>query len=138
MSTTQTRHTPTGVSFCWWHNVGMGMPWTRAASKIVVPCGTDTDVSSIVSCTCFAGTDLTDTTASIVILFSGLIEADPSGAAAPDDVFFYDARKMFHHRGDGDWHNLSKSANGCLPHSRRKLFQDLHVFRRTLPCSPAF
>ena len=38
-STTQTRHTPTGFSFCWWHSVGMGMPLMRAASKMVVPAG---------------------------------------------------------------------------------------------------
>ena len=37
ISTTQTRHTPTGFSFCWWQRVGMGMPFRRAASKMVVP-----------------------------------------------------------------------------------------------------
>src|SRR5579871_4763133 len=54
-STRQTRQTPTGVSFCWWHNVGMGMPFKRAASKTVVPAGTVTATPSIVRLTSLMG-----------------------------------------------------------------------------------
>src|ERR1035441_7126566 len=50
-STTHTRHTPTGVSFCWWHNVGMEVPLRRAASNTVVPAGTVTASPSMVSVT---------------------------------------------------------------------------------------
>src|SRR6202047_2393121 len=48
VSTTHRRHTPTGVSFCRWHSVGIGMPDIRAASKTVVPGGTDTARPSMV------------------------------------------------------------------------------------------
>src|SRR5215472_14994911 len=47
VSTTHRRQTPTGVWFCKWHNVGMLMPFIRAASKTVVPLGTRTDFPSI-------------------------------------------------------------------------------------------
>src|SRR5689334_12733341 len=47
VSTTQRRQTPTGVWLCKWHNVGMLMPFMRAASKTVVPLGTRTDFPSM-------------------------------------------------------------------------------------------
>jgi hypothetical protein len=50
-STTHTRQTPTGVSFCAWHSVGIGIPFIRAASNIVVPGSTATCTPSMVSCT---------------------------------------------------------------------------------------
>ena len=50
-STTHIRHTPTGVSFCWWHKVGTAMPFRRAASNTVVPAATETLFPSIVSST---------------------------------------------------------------------------------------
>jgi hypothetical protein len=48
-STTHTRHTPAGVSFCWWHSVGIAIPFMRAASNTVVPAGTETGLESMVS-----------------------------------------------------------------------------------------
>ena len=40
VSTTQSRHTPTGVSFCKWQSVGIGVPFIRAASNTLVPAAT--------------------------------------------------------------------------------------------------
>src|SRR6202162_2257148 len=57
VSTTQRRHTPTGVSFCRWHNVGMEMPDIRAASKTLVPAATDTARPSITRLTSPGGED---------------------------------------------------------------------------------
>src|SRR5690242_11575822 len=48
VSTTHKRHTPTGVWFCRWHNVGIATPFMRAASNTVVPAGTRTDSPSMV------------------------------------------------------------------------------------------
>ena len=48
-STTQTRHTPAGSCGGRWQIVGMSIPTARAASKIVVPGGTDTGLPSIVT-----------------------------------------------------------------------------------------
>src|SRR5579864_2507193 len=48
VSTTQSRQTPTGVSFCRWQRVGIGVPFIRAASKTLVPAATWTGRPSIV------------------------------------------------------------------------------------------
>ena len=41
-STTQSRHDAAGASVGWWHRVGMSMPRSFAASRMVVPAGTVT------------------------------------------------------------------------------------------------
>src|SRR5580704_8945218 len=48
VSTTQSRQTPTGVSFCKWQSVGIGVPFVRAASNTLVPTATRTGRPSIV------------------------------------------------------------------------------------------
>src|SRR5580692_4068113 len=129
ISTTHTRHTPTGFSFCWWLSVGMGMPWVRAASKIVVPCATDTGVPSMINSTSFAAG---------LMIFSALTEANPSRTVAANNMVFHHTREMFHHRGDRNRHYLPKSTNACLPHGQRKFVHDLHVVFGASPFGPAF
>src|SRR5918999_1977846 len=51
MSTTQTRHTPTGSYRSSWHRTGISMPMPFAASQIVVPSATVTSRPSIVRVT---------------------------------------------------------------------------------------
>ena len=48
-STTQSRHDAAGLSVSWWQRVGMSMPRSRAASRIVVPAGTVTSKPSMVA-----------------------------------------------------------------------------------------
>src|SRR5690349_4243185 len=48
VSTTPSRQTPTGVSFCKWQRVGIGIPFSRAASNTLVPAGTCTVRPSMV------------------------------------------------------------------------------------------
>src|SRR5277367_6781908 len=55
VSTTQSRQTPTGVSFCKWQSVGIGVPFIRAASNTLVPEATCTGRPSIVISTNPAG-----------------------------------------------------------------------------------
>src|SRR5579872_354885 len=115
----------------------MGMPFMRAASKIVVPWGTDTAVPSIVSCTCFTGLGFAGAV-SALITFSRLAEADSSGAMTAHQVIFDDAGEMFHDRGDGDRHNLTESADRSLLHRGRKLVEKLHVLIGASAFGPAF
>ena len=51
VSTTHTRHTPSGARVPAWQSVGMSMPWARHASRMVEPCGTVTGKLSMVSST---------------------------------------------------------------------------------------
>ena len=51
VSTTHTRHTPSGARVPAWQSVGMSMPWARQASRIVESCGTVTGAPSIVRST---------------------------------------------------------------------------------------
>ena len=51
VSTTHTRHTPSGARVPAWQSVGMSMPRARHASRIVEPCGTVTDAPSMVTST---------------------------------------------------------------------------------------
>src|SRR5580704_1578236 len=107
----------------------MGMPWVRAASKIVVPCATDTGVPSMINSTSFAAG---------LMIFSALTEANPSRTVAANNMVFHHTREMFHHRGDRNRHYLPKSTNGCLPHGQRKFVHDLHVVFGASPFGPAF
>ncbi len=51
ISTRQSLHPPKGVSFGWWHSVGMAMPTRLAASRTVIPCFTVANFPSIVRVT---------------------------------------------------------------------------------------
>src|SRR5579872_2036044 len=113
----------------------MGMPFIRAASKIVVPGATETGVPSIVSCTCF-GVGFAGA-ASALMTFSRL-EADSSRAMAANQVILDDSGEMFHDRSDGDRHNLAKTTDGSLFHRGRKLIENLHVLLSASALGPAF
>src|SRR5450432_1566475 len=107
-STTQTRHTPTGLSFCWWHNVGIGIPFMRAASNTVVPAGTLTARPSMVN-----------------EISPARISAKAHSSRAPSllHVLFHHIRKMLHHGNNRHRHNLPQTAYRRHLHGRRKLFQ---------------
>src|SRR5437899_9984615 len=69
VSTTQSRHTPTGVSFCKWHSVGIEIPCIRAASNTVVPVGTLNACPSIVISTDPVGVVVTFTDSALSLPF---------------------------------------------------------------------
>src|ERR1700693_2593476 len=142
VSTTQSRHTPTGVSFCRWHSVGIAIPFIRAASKTLVPGGTDTARPSIVMLTSPGGED------TVAIIYSArrcrpyswpntytlsfdvarcISETYSTGALPFQNMSVDFGAKMFQHRLDGRRNNLTKTADGCEPHGQRQFLKQRQV-----------
>src|SRR5580658_5181197 len=109
-STTQTRQTPTGVSFCWWHKVGIKTPFKRAASKTVVPAGTVTAFPSIVRLT-----------SGIFLYFPH--RANAVGATMVPNVNFQLFIEMLDHRRNRRVGKLPQTADGAQFHCLRQLFE---------------
>src|SRR5579885_3327628 len=146
VSTRHNLQTPTGVSFCRWHDVGIATPFIRAASKTVVPAGTRTVAPSIVSST--IGVSV------LTVAFPrGSFLRSPHTLSAPAAVFLAPSfRPLALEPSPSLWpypHSIclsrssrsrkTNAARACalqhmLFHFRAKMFQDrLHWSRHNLP-----
>src|SRR5580698_6295078 len=113
-STTQTRHTPAGVSFCWWHNVGMRIPFTRAASKTVVPAGTVTASPSMVRLTSLIPLSLSH-------------RAYAVRAAMVANMHHQLIVEMLDHGGNGGVGKLPQTANGTQLQCLRQFVEQIEI-----------
>src|SRR5580692_8091851 len=144
VSTTQSRQTPTGVSFCKWQSVGIGVPFILAASKTLVPAGTRTGrPSNVIS---------TDSGNRIIVLNVSFLrplcslrslckcflllqfesrpnpdsrslprarrrrKTDPAGTLPLQNVRLHLFSKIFQHRLHRRRHDLPQPANRCKTH----------------------